>query len=82
MHKERIERSVETYRAHNSKLIAGVWIVERKIVERIAADETAYSMDYGIVRVIAKYPFPKPLRSDSKQVTEALQIATEAASSV
>lgn len=72
MQTERIIRAVEPYRAYNSKLIAGVWIIDRRLVDVVADDGTTYTMDYGIKEVLAKTTFPGPLRADSKRVREEI----------
>ena len=69
---ERIVRSVETYKAYGSQLIAGVWVIDRKLVDVAHPTGEIYTMDYGIKTVFAKTTFPGPLRANSKQVKEEI----------
>ncbi len=60
-----------------SKLIGSIWVAERKLEDRFAADGTEYTMDYGITRLIEEFPLLKAVRRNSKQVAEIVQAYKE-----
>lgn len=74
---ERLVKTVEPYRAYQSKLIAGVWLIERKLVDIKHVDGTEYTMDYGIKQVLANTVFDKPHRSNSKRVQDEIATLTK-----
>lgn len=74
---ERLVKTVEPYRAYQSKLIAGVWLIERRLVDIKASDGTEYTMDYGIKQVLAKTVFDRPCRGNSKRVRDEIATLTK-----
>ena len=71
---ERFETRIMVNRIAGTRSIAGVWVVNKRIRERVAVDGTRYDMDYGIANVIERITFEKRVGRASKEVKAAIDM--------
>jgi len=71
---ERLETRIMVNRIAGMRSVESVWVVNKRVRERVASDGTRYDMDYGIADVLEKITFNRRVGRASREVRAAIDM--------
>ena len=71
---ERLETRIIVNRIAGMRSVESVWVVNKRVRERVAVDGTRYDMDYGIADVLEKVTFNRRVGRASREVRAAIDM--------